>query len=65
VLWNRAVAGLGASRTGQLLHLMPAFGAVLAAPMLGERMHGLHLAGIGLIAGGIALATRTQGQGRA
>jgi len=28
-------------------------------------MHGFHLAGIGLIAGGIALATRTHGQGRA
>jgi drug/metabolite transporter (DMT)-like permease len=65
VLWNRAVAELGANRTGQLLHLMPAFGAVLAMPMLGERMHGFHLAGIGLIAAGIALATRPQGQRRA
>ena len=65
VLWNRAVAELGANRTGQFLHLMPAFGAVLAMPVLGERMHGFHLTGIGLIAAGIALATRTQGQGRA
>ena len=32
VLWNRAVAQLGANRTGQLLHLMPAFGAMLAMP---------------------------------
>jgi drug/metabolite transporter (DMT)-like permease len=32
--------------------------------VLGERMQGFHLAGIGLIAAGIALATRTQGQGR-
>ena len=65
VLWNRAVAELGANRTGQLLHLMPAFGAVLAMPVLGERMQGFHLAGIGLIAAGIALASRSQGQGRA
>jgi len=65
VLWNRAVAELGANRTGQLLHLMPAFGAVLAIPLLGERMHGFHLAGIGLIAAGIALPTRPQGQRRA
>jgi drug/metabolite transporter (DMT)-like permease len=65
VLWNRAVAELGANRTGQLLHLMPAFGAVLAMPVLGERMHGFHLTGIGLIAAGIALATRPQAQGPA
>ena len=64
VLWNRAVATLGANRTGQLLHLMPAFGAVLAMPVLGERLHGFHLAGIGLIAAGIALATRSQARGR-
>ena len=43
VIWNRAVAQLGANRTGQLLHLMPAFGAMLAMPLLGERMHGFHL----------------------
>ena len=59
VLWNRAVADLGASRTGQLLHLMPAFGAVLAMLLLGERLHLYHLTGIGLIAAGIALATTT------
>ncbi len=64
VLWNRAVAELGANHTGQLLHLMPAFGVMLAMPLLGERMHGFHLAGIGLIAGGIILATRSQAQGR-
>jgi drug/metabolite transporter (DMT)-like permease len=58
ILWTRAVTELGANRTGQLLHLMPVFGAVLAMPLLGERIHGFHLAGIGLIAGGIALATR-------
>ena len=62
VIWNRAVAQLGANRTGQLLHLMPAFGALLAMPLLGERMHGFHLAGIALIAAGIALATRSPGQ---
>ena len=62
VIWNRAVAQLGANRTGQLLHLMPAFGALLAMPLLGERMHGIHLSGIAFIAAGIALATRSPGQ---
>jgi len=63
VIWNRAVAQLGANRTGQLLHLMPAFGSLLAMPLLGERMHGFHVAGICLIAVGIALAARSPPQG--
>jgi drug/metabolite transporter (DMT)-like permease len=58
VFWNRAVAQLGANRTGQFLHLVPAFGALLAMPLLGERLHPFHLVGIGLIGGGIVLATR-------
>jgi drug/metabolite transporter (DMT)-like permease len=36
---------------------MPAFGILLAAALLGERLVGFHLAGIALIACGILLAT--------
>ena len=57
VFWNRAVAELGANRTGQFLHLMPVFGAVLSMIFLGERLYGFHAAGIALIALGIWLAT--------
>lgn len=57
IFWNRAVAELGANRTGQFLHLMPAFGAVLSMVFLGERLYGYHAAGIALIALGIWLAT--------
>lgn len=57
IFWNRAVAELGANRTGQFLHLMPAFGAVLSMIFLGERLQGFHVAGIALIALGIWLAT--------
>ncbi|MCP5159343.1 MAG: DMT family transporter [Gammaproteobacteria bacterium] len=57
IFWNRAVAELGANRTGQFLHLMPAFGAVLAMIFLGERLYAFHAAGITLIATGIWLAT--------
>jgi drug/metabolite transporter (DMT)-like permease len=57
IFWNRAVVELGANRTGQFLHLMPAFGAVLSMIFLGERLHGFHAAGIALIALGIWLAT--------
>ena len=57
IFWNRAVAELGANRSGQFLHLMPAFGALLAMLFLGERLHAFHALGIALIALGIWLAT--------
>ncbi|NJM12670.1 MAG: DMT family transporter [Synechococcaceae cyanobacterium SM1_2_3] len=57
IFWNRAVAELGANRCGQFLHLMPAFGAILAMIFLGERLHGFHGIGIALTAAGIYLAT--------
>lgn len=57
IFWNRAVAELGANRCGQFLHLMPAFGAILAMIFLGERLHDFHGIGIALIAAGIYLAT--------
>ncbi|HRD66396.1 MAG TPA: DMT family transporter [Candidatus Competibacter sp.] len=57
IFWNRAVAELGANRTGQFLHLMPAFGAILAMLFLGERLYGFHFIGIILISLGIWLAT--------
>ncbi len=57
IFWNRAVAELGANRTGQFLHLMPAFGAMLAMIFLGERLYAFHAVGILLIALGIWLAT--------
>ena len=59
IFWNRAVTELGPNRTGQFLHLMPAFGAILSMVFLGERLHGYHLAGIALIALGIWLTTAT------
>lgn len=60
VFWNRGVAELGANRTGQFLHLMPAFGTLLSMLLLGERMETYHLAGIGLIAAGILMAGTTR-----
>jgi drug/metabolite transporter (DMT)-like permease len=57
IFWNRAVAELGANRTGQFLHLMPVFGAVLSMIFLGERLYAFHGVGIALIALGIWLAT--------
>lgn len=55
-LWNEGVARVGASRAGVFLHLMPAFGSLLAIAFLGETFRPFHLAGIALILGGVYLA---------
>jgi drug/metabolite transporter (DMT)-like permease len=55
-LWNAGVAAMGASRAGAFLHLMPAFGSVLAALLLGESFRSFHGAGIALILTGVTLA---------
>lgn len=60
-LYNAAVDALGPARPGQAITLMPLFGALLAAPLLGEDLHGYHLAGMGLILSGI-LVTALLGQ---
>ncbi len=57
MLFNRGIELIGAGRAGQSMHLMPLFGSMLAALLLGERLHPYHLAGIGLIGGGILRAS--------
>jgi drug/metabolite transporter (DMT)-like permease len=56
VLWNAGVARVGATRAGVYLHLMPAFGSLLAVAVLGEALRPFHLVGIGLILAGVSLA---------
>jgi drug/metabolite transporter (DMT)-like permease len=58
IFWNKGVEQVGASRAGLFIHLMPAFGILLAAIFLGEAMRGFHIIGIALIFGGIFLTTR-------
>jgi drug/metabolite transporter (DMT)-like permease len=60
IFWNRGVAEVGPNVAGIFVHLMPAFGALLAWLFLDERIHGYHLAGIGLILAGIALTSRSR-----
>ena len=57
MFWNRAVAEVGANRAGLFIHLMPLFGAGMAAAFLGETLHPYHAAGMLLILSGIGLAT--------
>jgi len=54
LLFNRAVAEIGAADAGQVISLQPLFGALLAAVLLGEALHPYHLAGMLLILLGIA-----------
>lgn len=56
--WNRAVAVIGANRTGLFINLIPVFAAVLAIVFLGETLKAFHLAGMGLILAGFILFNR-------
>jgi drug/metabolite transporter (DMT)-like permease len=58
VFWNRAVAEVGSNIAGIFVHLMPAFGSLLAWLFLDERIQLFHVAGIALILGGITLTAR-------
>jgi drug/metabolite transporter (DMT)-like permease len=55
-LYNGAVARLGSGTAGQTISLMPVFGALLAASILGEKLYAYHVLGIVAILSGIAVA---------
>ena len=58
ICWNRGVAVLGANAAGFTLHLLPAFGTLLAMVFLGEAFHAFHAAGVTTILVGVIVATR-------
>ncbi|HUQ28059.1 MAG TPA: DMT family transporter [Usitatibacter sp.] len=58
IFWNRGVAEVGPNVAGIFMHLMPAFGSLLAWLFLDERIELFHLVGIALILAGITLTTR-------
>ncbi|MFD2134313.1 EamA family transporter [Novosphingobium resinovorum] len=55
-IYNAATVQLGAARAGQAITLMPLFGALLSALLLGERLEGYHFLGMALILAGIVLS---------
>lgn len=57
ICWNRGVAVVGANAAGFTLHLLPAFGTILAMIFLGEQFQGFHAVGIATILAGVLLAT--------
>ncbi len=62
--WNRGVAVVGANAAGFTLHLLPAFGTLLAMLFLGERFHLFHAAGIAAILAGVVVASRAASSSR-
>ncbi|WP_198034125.1 DMT family transporter [Acidihalobacter ferrooxydans] len=56
LFWNRAVTMIGAEQSGVFIHLMPAFGLILSALLLGERITAADLIGLALILSGLIIA---------
>jgi drug/metabolite transporter (DMT)-like permease len=63
ICWNRGVAIVGANAAGFTLHLLPAFGTVLAILLLGEAFETFHAIGIATILLGVVLATHVGAAG--
>jgi drug/metabolite transporter (DMT)-like permease len=63
LMWNKAVAEIGAARAGPYLYLVPVFGITMAYLILGERLHLYHLVGVVLIFAGIWLASKDRRRG--
>jgi drug/metabolite transporter (DMT)-like permease len=58
ICWNRGVVIVGANAAGFTVHLLPAFGTLLAITFLGESFQPFHAAGIATILVGVVVATR-------
>lgn len=65
LFYNRGVELVGANRAGLFIHLMPAFGSLMAVGLLGEMFYWYHGLGILLILAGIWLANRKKQQTQA
>jgi len=56
--WNKGVELVGPNRAGLFINLIPVFASLLSVWLLPESIHLFHAAGMGLIAGGMALFYR-------
>jgi drug/metabolite transporter (DMT)-like permease len=64
ICWNKGVAAVGANRAGFTIHLLPAFGTLLAIVFLDETLHLFHLVGFATIIAGVWLATSARAPAR-
>jgi drug/metabolite transporter (DMT)-like permease len=56
LIYNRATELVGPARAGQTITLLPLFGSLLSAALLGEPLHPYHFAGMALILVGIVVS---------
>jgi drug/metabolite transporter (DMT)-like permease len=56
LIYNQATELVGPARAGQAITLLPLFGALLSAALLGETLHPFHFAGMALILIGIVVS---------
>ena len=61
--FNRGVQLIGANRAAPFFHLTPAFGAVMAMVLLGERPQLFHFVGFALVLAGVFVASRKPSAG--
>ena len=64
LIYNNAAEVVGPGRAGQAITLLPLFGALLSAALLGEPLHAYHFAGMALILIGIAVSALAPRQAR-
>lgn len=64
--WNRGIDMIGPNRGGLFINLIPVFASLMAIAWLGETLRFFHLAGMGMILGGMILfnSTRIAGAGQ-
>jgi drug/metabolite transporter (DMT)-like permease len=65
-IYNWAAGAVGPARAGQAITLLPVFGALLSALLLGEALHlyhawGMALIGLGIVLGALALSREQTG----
>jgi len=53
--WNKGVDKVGPNRAGLFMSLNPAFASLLSVWLLGESIHPYHIAGMGIIVGGMVI----------
>lgn len=61
LLFSRSVAMVGAGAAGQAVNLLPLFGALLAAALLGEALHTYHAVGMAMILAGLVVGLAKRG----
>jgi drug/metabolite transporter (DMT)-like permease len=63
--YNWAAQRVGSAQAGQTVNLLPLCGALVSSLLLGEKLHGYHIAGMALILAGIALSALLSGRKQA